>query len=220
MWVYIWNDTWLPNKNTVAYFPFENDTLDHSWKWTIVTASWTPTKSDIWYWFSWWTYIKTTLSESSLIWTLPYTIIMWAKWVSWTTWLTNYSPLYTTTYYSWWTYSWSEWRLWSSNVFYTSRYWSEQPLTLNWSDSTKWNLLVFVLSWNSQDIYQNWQLIWQWTASYRMSASSSFSFPSNSSDSWRNKGTRLSNVIIENTPRTAEQVAWYYNQTKSQYWIS
>jgi hypothetical protein len=30
----------------------------------------------------------------------------------------------------------------------------------------------------------------------------------------------MSNVIIESVIWPAEQVAWYYNQTKSQYWIS
>ena len=211
---------WKPNANTLLYLPLENDTIDHSWKWTAITVSWTPTKADIWYWFSGWTYLRTNFSENLFVGSMPYTILMWAKWASWTSWLTNYSPLYSTTYYSGGAYSWSEARLWGSNVFYTSWYWSEQALTLDWSDSTQWNLMAFVLNSTSQNIYQNSQLIWQGTANYRMSTSNYLNFPSNTSDSWRNKWVWLSKIIIENKARTADEVSKYYNSTKSLYWIS
>ena len=40
--VYIWNDTWLPNKNTVAYYPLTDNFNDETWNYNMTTKAGSP----------------------------------------------------------------------------------------------------------------------------------------------------------------------------------
>ena len=74
MWVYIWNDTWLPNENTLAYFPFKDDILDKKWNYTL-SNNWN-SKDTIWYKFT--SYALINISDN----VTPKTTSMWAKPIS------------------------------------------------------------------------------------------------------------------------------------------
>ena len=81
-----------------------------------------------------------------------------------------------------------------------------------------WHNIVTTINGNTQTVYVDWISKWTLSCNYDI-VSGIYSW------FWVNikwsTGTKynwlLSNIIVENTPRTSEQVAWYYNQTKSNY---
>ena len=85
--------------------------------------------------------------------------------------------------------------------------------------TSQWCNIVIVL-WDDVKCYRNWTLIWTGAAeTHNNGQFCIFAFINNLSwfdvyYGW------ISNFIVENKTRTAQEVANYFNQTKSNYWIS
>lgn len=82
-----------------------------------------------------------------------------------------------------------------------------------------WHNIVTTVNWSTQTVYVDWVYKWTLTCSYDIISYSNYSSfwvngrrPSSVKYNWL-----LSNIIIENKARTAQEIQDYYNQTKSNY---
>lgn len=139
-------------KNTVAYYPLENDTNDYSWNKmhltnngaTFVTEDWVR----VWYndnntsKYARWGFALTS-------WNNPFTISLFAKNKS----KTNYWVMVWT-----WYGSWTQW----ANVFFKDNqlyFWWWTNDTASWFVSTwKWLHIVFTFDWTTGKLYVDWEL--------------------------------------------------------------
>lgn len=208
---------WTPWENTVLYLPLEDDTTDHSQYNRAITQSWAVTKADIGYLFarpwSWENALKCSDTIATLVWSFPYTVSLWGKMqASWTAIL-----FWGSAYNQWWT----NYLINSSNN--KIRVGQEPSHLLNWYDVNQiwnwWNYYTFIEYSNKSEVYQNGQLVITDTAqSSRVLPSFLWwilQYPDSTSNTWM----YWSNFIIENKARTAQEVADYYNSTKSNYWL-
>lgn len=206
---------WTPNANTVAYYPLTSNFNDASWNSRNLTNSW----ATIWtYWwvtcayYDWWDY-----SYYSWYWlNSPRTICL--RWYN-----TN-----TTGWYYWWlihisqysnnTPSWSLGLqyIWSSII--TPADWSSSSAEIQTSITSWWHNIV-VTEDSSRTVTLYIDGVSKWTKSYSSPATPDWwslwsKFVSTFSERLR---WYLSKVILENKAWTAQEVALYYNQTKSTY---
>ena len=208
---------WKPWSNTLLYLPLESDTNDHSWNSYTITQNWAVTKWDIWYYFNW-GYLVTP----SFIWPTTYTTIsIWVK----PNWISSLFQAIFSKYY------------WSLDFPYITINVYIPENTSNWSfqvtNSSKnvvssdsslsmwnWQNIIWVYDWSKVYFYKNWVLA--------SSASQSWNIYSNNTQLsignflWNLNQPYygyISECIFENIARTPEQVAWYYNKTKSHYWL-
>lgn len=211
MWVYIWNDTWLPNKNTIAYFPFVDDTLDHSWNWVTLSITWT--KANIWYSFS------TTSSWNSVEITSED-----AKFINFRINIQSLNTYYSLAWYvvGWYIYYYKKHQTSSLN----ERFWifagsgGSQPITSNQISISNWTWYNICLWYdnNWSYWYLNWELVFS-TSSLPYNWDSTVWVFSTRGWSWSWTAI-ISNFIVESKQWTQSEISNYYNQTKSQYWIS
>lgn len=209
--VYIYTDQWTPWKNTIAYFPFENDQLDHSWNWLTINntlnketigysltqdMSNTHVANSTFIKFVWCWYIVNSINNNSY----PVGIL----------WTNN---LGASVYYIW-------------NGYSSQR---NKILTYQWSDFT----VVWSTEWMS---YYNWHYLafsfynwvlyvckdWVVTVQYKWTPDpySGCNIGLMQKWSWVNFKVTYSNLIVESEWWTQQQITAYYNQTKSLYWIS
>ena len=222
---------WKPWANTIAYYPLETDTNDYS--------------NNSHNWINYWTTF-TTLSSGKKVWVFNGSAYIqipdaqdmrggnqWTMWVylkksSW--WNVALDP------FSKWvdsSYSSIVWRVWlRSDIINVIGYWinpsnnTNKP-TYTWATVLDWNWHHLIWTFN------NWiyKLYWDWNLLQTQDYSSnSYSFSStwDSYISWsRNpyesqvtykRVWNMSEMIIENKARTAQEVSDYYNLTKSNYW--
>lgn len=201
---------WKPWSNTIAYFPFENDQLDHSWNWLTINN--TLNKETIGYSltqamsntavinstfvkFLWCWYIVNSISNTSL----PLGIL----------WPVN---LGSSIYYAWsknssqrnkiLTYQWSNWTV----------VWNTE-----WMSYNNWHYLAFS--------FYNWVLYVcrDWVVSVQYNGTpyqySDNNFVLMQKWSWINFKVTYSNLIAESEWWSSENMTSYYNQTKSNYWL-
>lgn len=90
--------------------------------------------------------------------------------------------------------------------------------------TSSWSLLTFSSTGNTFNLYVNWTSVWSYTSTINTTAISS-SYPlrlmrtsSGTSSNYQVRGY-ISEVIIENKTRTAQEIATYYDQKKSNYWL-
>lgn len=206
---------WKPWANTIAYYPLTSETTvnDMSGNWHNLTASWTQD-----FWVHWWVDSVSfnwtqTLTAS---WLLPWTatqeltinqrfyIVSIPSDVDGKIWWTEKSS--NSAYAKWTTPEWMWLNMWSSEL-----YTWVQPI---W----KW---VFS-SQSIKDWYANWTILWD-GINYSQTSTGAVNLNNigtnftlgNSSN--RRLSCYVSNVIIENKARTAQEIANYYNLTKSNY---
>ena len=82
-----------------------------------------------------------------------------------------------------------------------------------------WNHVVITVSWTTAKVYINGTQAYSW--SYSTNGTSwnwSIWYKSSNNDDYMD--AKLSNIIIESSSRTAEEVSTYFNKTKSLYGIS
>jgi hypothetical protein len=197
---------WQPWANTIAYYPFRSDILDHSWN-----------NND----FTWWVYTfsnNTIAITSDITWpivtpestTWDRTINIWVS--------RNNVGVYIFRM----TNSWSEWHLvavdgenwnrpWVS--FKTSRWYRNRPSAS--ALPTMWDIIL--VTWTktgtTMSLYINWVLgstTTLNTATWR----SSYEVVGQELTSWT-----YWEAIIENKIRTAQEISDYYDLTKSNYWL-
>lgn len=236
---YLWYGApYTPDSDTLAYWKFDWDLKDSSWKWYNLTSSgaWSFT-----YWTtSWWgKYVQTNYrAYSNEISNFPFNSAHWTVsfWMSFTnntkwywgtqssytyTWATVFDLMNTSNWWtlvrptlSWMSSWWSWWQYWFNFLNIqanTNRY---QPST-----SDTWHYYTLTLnSWTAK-LYRDWSLVS--TDSY--TAGSSFKFILNTVTWWSSyynnysSVDKLSELIIDNKVWSESNISDFYNYTKNLY---
>ena len=194
------DEHWKPNENTVAYFPFSEDALDVTWNNTL-TNNWTQD----WLWRK--------FSSASVIntvsWTVGYinyrlkinTALTGNKWICVSGQKgTGYYPSHNESRMTQKIFVWNDssyWLWWT--VTYLPSYWTWHNLSY-WYD---WTKTIYSIDWVTWTLY-NWEG-YHFDNAFLVSEGADVT---------------ISNLILETVARTAEEIADYYNYTKSNYWIS
>lgn len=232
MGVYIRVDQqwWQPWANTIAYWKLDGDALDYSWNSRDLTASGITYESG-WPWqvwvFSWWAtayYQDNTLFNISY----PFTYSLYvqtAQVPSGTYDGTN--PYYTMAIV---TQNWTNDNIFdkvsgfAEDGFLWFNYYNDWYYCMWWTaQSNTRYYLVYTFDGVKQRIYSNWTLVWEnpcgWSytgfSNARLVLASQRARNETIAFNWK-----MSNVIIENKVRTAQEISDYYNQTKSLYGIA
>ena len=199
--VYGGEPNWKPSSNTVAYFPFKEDQLDHSWNWVVI--SWSGTKSTIWYNFT----SAATISISDCNW-----FCSWVKLNS-ASWAWSFGTFYDKKSMWWYVYDTSNNHFWPCIwTFYTSNY-DIAKVTI--PSPTQWNFFwVWYDGTNTvyclNDTY--WVLhSWSWYNFWSLFAIATW-------HSWVSYNVNYSDFIVESSAWTSGIAIKYYNNTKSTYW--
>jgi len=235
--IYQWSNLvwpkWKPWENTLLYLPLESDIKDYSWNNRDVSTNSWMTQSTVWGkacyvvgntgWINLWTSAASWIKSTN-----QYTFLLWI-YVSNTS-----SP----------NRCYMEWNVYNSLRLYLGReYNTKKPRflnTINMYDSltvmdnsagdNQWSLICFTLDNWTSNFYINWvkdshypktwlDNNWFWK-SWITSEQRIWLF--NTRDGLSSNGAAncaVSNCIMESVARTAQEVADYYNLTKSNYWL-
>lgn len=212
---------WQPWVNTVAYYPLTssstvNDlsgnsyTLTNGWNVTFWTQQWVDCAT-----FNW--TLASVLTQSSISFNAfpTYTASVW-MYITWT------SGKYQTIYVigasggTWALWSWFRYNTWLCIWSRHPAYESVRRWNINWA----WHLLTNVVNWSSSIQYLDWQQYQTLTNSLTdtqtvLSLWAPNGFHYDDDLTWY-----LSNFILENVSRSAQEVADYFELTKWAYWIS
>lgn len=232
--IYVWTNHvrpsgWQPWANTIAYYKFEWDANDYSWNGHNLTASWNVsyvTNS----WASKEVVYLNGSSSSNTTWFVsadfsqqltPSTFVMWYKAVN----NGGSNPLMV---------------IFVQMYKNTNAYARTGVITARSSDNftiRAYRDFVFN-SWVQPDFWWWWHCVvvtvWEWNAKLYLDWEYKNGTTYTTADItettriyiWKNDDTGfgykwwISDTIIENKSRTAQEVADYYDQTKSNYWIS
>ena len=218
---------WRPGANTIAYYPLTSTSTisDMSGNGRNLTQNW---NSDFWtylgvdcvyvHWSngSWFRCLTTQSITNSVLWNSFTLVFRWAR---------------ETSKELWCAFGWKDGK-WNGLNYAANNSNIKMELQNNWSvnsltatpttTANQWNLFVAV--------YDNWTEKWykDWTeimnGSYTVGTINVFwiwcGFWTQSSWYTYQHNGYVSNVIIENKVRTADEILAYYNQTKSLYGIS
>jgi hypothetical protein len=214
-----WGWWWQPWVNTLLYFPLVSDAVDTVNNVTL-TSYWTTNYTEVW-WVTSAEFTKSNYLYNDSVnvipqWDVAKTFSVWAyiKWhnSSWTAMLSVWGAGAWETFWLW-QYENNNDIVMSRSYSTSNRYtptlntWINFVMTydnsiwtlyVNWQSQVTWNTTA-PTSWNSFRISQH---IWQTGALI-------YTFYWN-----------LSNVILEDKERTAQEVSDYYDLTKWNYWIS
>lgn len=203
--VYIWNDTWLPWSNTIAYYPLTSNDIDSTWN-TSLTS--TGTQDGIGRKFT-----------SATILTYPTaTPVQYVNvWMKINSYYTSWEPSSVLIMNNLWTwyYLWHNTDkninkkifVWTNSSF--STWWTKafEPAVWTWHNVSwwyDWTKTICSIDWVVTTLYNGkgynfWTGIWiVWTHTANIT---------------------FSNLIFEKQWWTSDQIQLYYNQTKSNYWL-
>ena len=228
--IYVWNNEWLPNANTVAYYPLTSSstTSDKSWN------SRNMTNSNVSFWTQFWVdcaYISWNADSTHTVSKYLYWNITWLPiWANPRTFsfriyndnannLSNSNELYV--------YQWvsdtdkmvfiSSWWVNEKWYLFISKYWWNNGLFGN-SVRKSWCHNVITYDWSKFEWYVNWTSRWTWTISIN-TASNYINIFGNANSYWNWFNWWMSELILESKARTADEITNYYNSTKSNYWL-
>jgi hypothetical protein len=216
--VYIYTDKegWVPWENTIAYYPLTDNFNDESWNWYNLTNSWWSITTYGWVkcaYYSWSTSVY-SINTSVSVWATR-TLNCWCY-------LPNVLSVDVPVIFTWRAnVAQSQMALWyGRNTGYASlsdyyQVWINGSVNLAW----KWVNLIWVNEWASMKLYVNGTLVNSATRSYSTinSVNIKIAWPAGAWSQYFK--WYVNNVIVENKARTAQEIADYYNQTKSNYWL-
>lgn len=206
---------WQPWANTLFYASLNWNTNS---EWTLSptfnSQSWTITYPSLW------SIQYAYLNSGQIIWDIwTYTtsnITLQAR-VSWgTAWVISTGKIY-----------WPSWpNVWielyfngsSSWWWYTQNNVSWYGTTVSWSTNTRC-LITFVKSWTSLALYKNWWTPQTTTCSSVFNVFDKLYIANNDRSPLSNFQIKVSNIIMEDKARTAQEISDYYNLTKWTYWL-
>lgn len=223
--VYLWTTKVRPSQpftpwaNTLVYFPFESDALDHSWNWHTLNTSWT--QESIWRRFN--TQVTYTSTINQLANFVSFRMKIYNYW-GWWRWQCNQVDIFANKWYlSYVAYNWwiSTTTTYDKVRFVYNSSWDEYSYGLN---SSTWQWYHIAMCYSNP--WWAWCFIngskYQFTTSTNSYSEtlpvSNATFISN----WGNTklDVALSDVIAETTARSDADVLAYFNATKSKYWVS
>ena len=209
---------WQPWVNTIAYYPFSTDFSDQSWNWYDLTWY---NSATIWT-LNWLSCLDLTASQSYL-WTTVSWIPQWWQartemfWVKWSA-LWNYpTHQYGRASFNEWSTIWTNnsnpnWILWSN-------YWDN--ILWTWPISVSvWHHVAVVIngSWSAGQVMYVDGVAWPDASLTINTQGTTLYIGKNRDNNYLN--WYMSNFIIEDKARTAQEISDYFNQTKWDYWIS
>lgn len=205
-----------PWANTLLYCPLKEDYADHSPTPKTITLNWTVTQDTIWYNFNWW-----YLVSSAFTWPTTHTTMsIWAKPNGIRS---NYQALFSK-YYGSFTYPYATTSIWitdnTSNADFSIAN-SSATLRNTLASLTMWSrqLITWTYDGSNVKIYINWQLISSTAESGSMLSNNTQASIGNYLWTTQLFYWNLSEVILEDKSRTADEITNYYNQTKFNYWL-
>lgn len=212
MWVYMRVDQqwWQPWANTIAYYKFDWNLNDSSGNnHNLSVAAWSIT-----YWTAgwWWKYVHINKNTRTNYWERSFDY-NWNNTISlrMNPQITNGSILL---------------EMWNGGQEFL-RFGGAISCGYGWGMSysmstNTWYLVTFTRNWTSTALYINGSLIWTWTGDKTWIHNIRFKLNNagDTSSSTYSNNTYLSELIWEDKERTAQEIADYYNQTKSLYGIS
>ena len=202
------NAWWQPWANTICYFPLTSDLLDASWKGYSLTASGSAT---IWS-VDWISCLDCSAANSYVL-----CVISWIPqgnqsrtnmcWVRYT--LSGNYPL---------------WQYGSNSVGKADIIYRNKPISWsqywNWVDTINattwvWYHVAVTTSWSTAKVYINWELKDSWSMTINTDWTTLFLWRC----TWDNSYGRAYywDMIIEDKAWTDQEIADYYNLTKSNY---
>lgn len=222
MWVYIWNDTWLPNKDTIAYYPLNATTTVND----MSGNSKTLTNNNVTFWTYNWVDCANFSgsqslyrSESLFTWSSTFTVSFWYR-RTWT--YANHQNIFSV-----WTANWTNNFLiwlsyqtsWASDWTLMIWWWNNDRITWYVVPQDEWLHIVYVHTNWTIKVYVNSSLKYTGTVSFNIQAWYT------GIGCWISYTTQpiiwnMSELIVENKGWGDDEITSYYNQTKSQYWIS
>lgn len=201
MGVYLHTDEWLPWENTIAYFPFESDTLDYSWNDTTLSGS--GTKATIGYTYS---------ADAKL--TNP-NILYASVWLNKGTLYPGYDCLT----YGKLGYIGYNMRHNQSNLNNKIAIFADSNFTIwgtsDWFNSNEWHHRWWTRDGTNLKIEKDGVVSTLYSGSV-YNFDNTWVFSLNHLDYWSWSVT-YSKLVVEDRTRTAQQMTDYYNQTKSDY---
>lgn len=216
-----WRQPWV---NTVLYVPMDTDLLDH-WPNNISLTNTNVTISNV----GWVdaglfptidAYYNLSVDLSSYISSGDFTVLVWVNALELPTW-SNPTPFTSI----WWGLATSPYR-WATMSLFTgwfglgTEWWQVQSSTIPTLNT--WYLICWVYKTNEGTLYINWNQ----EASNSRTLSYGFQGFGIWQDRYDDEGKRrhrrwyMSNFIIEDKARTAQEIQDYFDQTKANYWIS
>ena len=212
----IYPKTWQPWANTEAYFPLEDDYIDKSKNNISMTKNWTISFTTLSSWkkvanFQWWT-IYSDNNFMSLL-TNGYTVSYWYT-------VNKSSTNRRNQFYLWWDFRTLEcWattlETWWSGWWKTKLYYYGDNSVWDTSHNGWLNVAITVENHTSVKMYINWNLY----TSHSTTQSSWLLGIWYSASIWDYHNWYMSEFIVENKIRTAQEISDYYNQTKANYWL-
>lgn len=212
--IYIWWYKWIPWENTLAYFPFNDDLLDHSWNWVTLSNTSYLSKQTLGYkwqfsqWNTWYSimaefsnsnakFISVWYNVSSSSWNSTILCMQkyWAVWYNTSHLNSNLSgkiAIFTNSSRSIW--ATANWMSFNARHHFTIWYdWSKVLISKDGVQSTLYN-------WSWYNFGNSVQIVWWWNNTNMIAFVSEF--------------------ICESECWSADEISKYYNSTKANYWIS
>lgn len=215
---------WQPGANTVLYVPMDTDLSDH-WPNNISLTNTNVTIGTVG-WINAWLfpvadgYYNLTADLSSYISSWEYTVLVWVNTLELPTW-SNPTP-FTSIWWGMATSPYRWWIMWLRTDWFGISVEGWQAKSSIIPTLNTWYLICWVYKTNEGILYINWNQ----EANNSRTLSYGFQNFGIWQDWYDNEGKRrhrrgyISNFILENKVRTAQEIEDYYNQTKSLYWIS
>ena len=205
-----YQEWWQPWANTVAYYPLKSDFNDASWNGYNLYNSWGSITTFNGIDCAYYSGNSSVYSENSSV----------PVWETRTINFRSYLPedRYDIVVFTWqWTYGrvWVGYTVdnsicvWAMTDFEV--YWMSWNTPIWW----KWVNIVWVVEWYNVYLYINWELDTSGTRSVKSSSTTRLRVWGTGGNEWF-KGY-VNEVIFEDKARTAQEIADYYNQTKSDY---
>jgi hypothetical protein len=220
--VYGGEPKWKPWTNTIAYYKFDGDSLDYSWNWYNVTSVTSYDTLSSWIKVAYFSGKLSTSNTNTNLWydlfkvdqdiTISFYVKPSSFWSEWT------RPLYISGN---WSYRVSRINVYSNKLEWGLWNWWFNYATFSTSISTsafRHIVLVYNHTNKTVSMYKNWTLVstvsTSWYSLFTDCTQAIIWY-----DHWYNSSEYMWETIFEKSLRTAEQVANYYNLTKSNYWL-
>lgn len=211
--------SWEPNANTYCYCPLETDYADHSWNNVAVTSDLTSYWTDM---FPWGTGKYVCVPQTNIVtvgtdWTILFWIYPRNK--------NNGKVTVVAETTTWNSYNFNRWFNWE---FWAGASWLPSGLNCSnqaWGSYEAWHLFAATHAANG-NIYGSWDGVpfttngstyWNsitnypiWFGRHVVYTSSSYPY---------GLLGQMKDIIVETKVRTDEEIAKYYNRSKSKYWL-